>query len=107
MLGIYGFFIFALMIFNTVNIFKDILNNDTLGDFIVPAIYLKVLILVIIVGHALPVIWTFSFSKWIEMLISLPSYIFFVPSYANILLIYAFCRIDDLSWGTKGRDEDT
>jgi len=40
------------------------------------------------------------------MLISLPSYIFYVPSYANILLIYAFSRIDDLSWGTKGRDDD-
>lgn len=40
------------------------------------------------------------------MIISLPSYIFYVPSYINTLLIYSFCRIDDLSWGTKGLDED-
>lgn len=106
-MGLYGVFIFALMIYNTVNIFMDILNKEMMGDFIIPTIYLKVMILTIIVGHAIPVIWTFSFSKWIEMLVSLPSYIFYVPSYANILLIYAFCRIDDLSWGTKGRDEDT
>jgi chitin synthase len=106
-LGLYGFFIFGLMILNTVNIFQNLLNKQLMGDFIVPTIYLKALILFIIAGHAMPIIWTFSFSKWMEMLISLPSYIFYVPSYVNILLIFAFCRIDDLSWGTKGRDEDT
>jgi chitin synthase len=40
------------------------------------------------------------------MIISLPSYIFYVPSYINTLLVYSFCRIDDLSWGTKGLDDD-
>ena len=27
-----------------------------------------------------------------------------MPTYVNILQIFAFCRIDDLSWGTKGLD---
>ena len=40
------------------------------------------------------------------MVVSLPSYIWYVPTYINVLIIYAFCRIDDLSWGTKGLDED-
>ena len=34
------------------------------------------------------------------------SYIYYVPTYINILQIFAFCRIDDLSWGTKGLDND-
>jgi len=38
------------------------------------------------------------------MLTSLFSYIYFTPTYVNILQIFAFCRIDDLSWGTKGLD---
>jgi len=63
-LGLYGCFIFGLLIFNTVSIFRDILNKDLLGNFIVPTIYYKVLILSVIVGHAIPVIWAFSFSKW-------------------------------------------
>ena len=37
----------------------------------------------------------------------MPSYVFFSPSYINLLVIYAFCRIDDLSWGTKGLAGDS
>lgn len=40
------------------------------------------------------------------MLTSMFSYLFFTPTYINILSIFAFCRIDDLSWGTKGLDSD-
>lgn len=31
-------------------------------------------------------------------------YIYYTPTYLHIMIIYAFCRIDDLSWGTKGAD---
>ncbi len=30
---------------------------------------------------------------------------FYVPTYINILQAFAFCRIDDLTWGTKGLDK--
>lgn len=52
-------------------------------------------------------IWTFNLKKYIEMLTSVISYLFYTPTYVNILQIFAFCRIDDLSWGTKGLDADT
>jgi chitin synthase len=64
------------------------------------------MILFVILGHALPIIWTCSFRKYVEMLTSLFSYLFFTPTYINILSIFSFCRIDDLSWGTKGLDND-
>lgn len=32
------------------------------------------------------------------------SFLFFTPTYLNILNIYSLCRIDDISWGTKGLD---
>ena len=70
-------------------------------------IYLRSLILFVIVGFALPILWTLSFRKTIEMLTSLISYIYFSPTYINILQTFAFCRIDDLSWGTKGLDKDS
>lgn len=106
LLGVYGCFIFGLLIYDTVKIFENILDKDMQGDFIIPTIYLKIMILFILGGHAIPVIWTFSFSKWLDMLVALPSFIFYVPTYINVLLIYAFSRIDDLSWGTKGLDQD-
>lgn len=31
---------------------------------------------------------------------------FFSPTYLNILNIYALCRMDDISWGTKGLNND-
>jgi len=40
------------------------------------------------------------------MLASVLPYLFYTPTYVNILQIFAFCRIDDLSWGTKGLDAD-
>ncbi|KAJ3011424.1 UNVERIFIED_CONTAM: Chitin synthase, class 2, partial [Siphonaria sp. JEL0065] len=29
-------------------------------------------------------------------------YLLMIPSFANILMVYAFCNIHDVSWGTKG-----
>ena len=31
-----------------------------------------------------------------------PHYLYYMPTYLHIMVVYAFCRIDDLSWGTKG-----
>lgn len=106
LLGFYGILIFVLLVVDTVQIMKDIIRWDITNNFIIPIIYLKALILFVAAGHALPIIWTFSLSKWWDMIMALPSYIFYVPSYINILLIYSFCRIDDLSWGTKGLEDD-
>jgi cellulose synthase/poly-beta-1,6-N-acetylglucosamine synthase-like glycosyltransferase len=36
---------------------------------------------------------------------SVLSYIFYTPTYQIALMTYAFARIDDLSWATKGRNE--
>lgn len=37
-----------------------------------------------------------------HMMTSFVQYLFLLPSYVNILLIYAFCNLHDVSWGTKG-----
>ncbi|CAG8540628.1 5003_t:CDS:2, partial [Ambispora leptoticha] len=37
-----------------------------------------------------------------HMFTSLIQYIFLVPFYVNILMVYAFCNTHDVSWGTKG-----
>lgn len=36
------------------------------------------------------------------MITSFVQYLLLLPSYVNILLIYAFCNLHDVSWGTKG-----
>ena len=46
----------------------------------------------------------FNYTKALEIIRSLPHYIFYSPTYVHSLIIYAFMRIDDVSWGTKGLD---
>ncbi|KAG8801967.1 Chitin synthase, class 2 [Serendipita sp. 398] len=41
------------------------------------------------------------FEPW-HMFTSFLQYMFLLPSYVNILMMYAMCNLHDVSWGTKG-----
>ncbi|KAJ3348354.1 Chitin synthase, class 2 [Entophlyctis luteolus] len=41
------------------------------------------------------------FEPW-HMLTSFLQYLLLLPSYVNILNVYSFCNLHDVSWGTKG-----
>jgi len=41
-----------------------------------------------------------------HMFTSLIQYLLVAPSFTNILNVYAFCNLHDVSWGTKGSDKD-
>ncbi|KAA8905995.1 chitin synthase-domain-containing protein [Sphaerosporella brunnea] len=43
------------------------------------------------------------FEPW-HMFTSFLQYLLLSPSYINVLNIYAFCNVHDISWGTKGPD---
>jgi chitin synthase len=64
--------------------------------------------LAIIGLYIIPVVVFLVVSRRVDYIIdiffSVISFIFFSPTYHNILNIYALCRIDDISWGTKGID---
>jgi cellulose synthase/poly-beta-1,6-N-acetylglucosamine synthase-like glycosyltransferase len=34
------------------------------------------------------------------------AFVFYTPTYLNVLNTFALCRIDDISWGTKGLDAE-
>ncbi|KAE8209951.1 hypothetical protein CF327_g6124 [Tilletia walkeri] len=40
-----------------------------------------------------------------HMITSFPQYMMIAPSFTNILNVYAFCNLHDVSWGTKGSDK--
>jgi chitin synthase len=40
-----------------------------------------------------------------HMFSSLVQYLLLAPSFTNILNVYAFCNLHDVSWGTKGSDK--
>ena len=39
------------------------------------------------------------------MVSSFPQYLLLAPSFINVLNVYAFCNLHDVSWGTKGSDK--
>lgn len=52
--------------------------------------------------YALYFVSSFLYLEPWHMFTSFVQYILLSPSYINVLNIYAFCNIDDISWGTKG-----
>ncbi|ODO12122.1 hypothetical protein I350_00908 [Cryptococcus amylolentus CBS 6273] len=45
-----------------------------------------------------------ALEPW-HMLTSFLQYLLLAPSYVNVLNVYAFCNVHDVSWGTKGSDK--
>jgi cellulose synthase/poly-beta-1,6-N-acetylglucosamine synthase-like glycosyltransferase len=43
-------------------------------------------------------------NAFTDIIYSLHHYLYYSPAYIHTLLIFAFCNVDDLSWGTKGSD---
>ncbi|EGO31066.1 glycosyltransferase family 2 protein [Serpula lacrymans var. lacrymans S7.9] len=46
------------------------------------------------------------FEPW-HMFTSFVQYMFLLPSYVNILMMYAMCNLHDVTWGTKGDNGST
>jgi chitin synthase len=63
-------------------------------------VHIRYLVYIFSGGLALPVLFNLRYA--FQLLYSLLHYLWFSPSYIHLFFIYAFCRIDDLSWGTKG-----
>lgn len=74
---------------NTINLMRWILVASTL-IFALPVVFYVILFQ--------------KFHIALEVIMGAISFIFYGPTYLNILNIYALCRIDDISWGTKGLD---
>ena len=37
-----------------------------------------------------------------KLLVDVISYLMFQGAYSHVMVIYAFCNVDNVSWGTKG-----
>ncbi|KNE67286.1 hypothetical protein AMAG_12350 [Allomyces macrogynus ATCC 38327] len=45
---------------------------------------------------------SFLYLEWYHVIFNMIQYTLLLPTYVNVLQIYAYCNISDLSWGTKG-----
>ena len=52
--------------------------------------------------YAMYFICSFLYGEPWHMFTSMIQYLMLLPSFINILNVYAFCNLHDISWGTKG-----
>jgi len=95
LLGIFMLFSFGVMMFLLFSeIFKDPVAYFTDQSLMRVLVILNAGFYLLIVLVNPQTIKTIAFG--------VPHYLYYMPTYLHIMVVYAFCRIDDLSWGTKG-----
>lgn len=123
LLGIYGILILILMIYNLIEGLLHLDNPLFMGGYSGPKMDIKPIVptwLIIafmfgtVMMYGIQVVFAACFSKFcnygckiiVEVATSVHHFLFFAPTYLHNMMIYAFCKIDDFSWGTKGLDAD-
>lgn len=103
--GVLGLYVTAASLYLTFNSFKnnhletaqDWKNLFTEGPSVV-------LIASLIASYGVYLLASILFADPWHMISSFPQYILVAPSFINILLVYSFSNLHDVSWGTKGSD---
>ena len=95
LLGVFMLFSFGVMIYLLFSeIFKDPVAYFTNQSLMRVLVILNAGFYLLIVLVNPQTIKTIAFG--------VPHYLYYMPTYLHIMVVYSFCRIDDLSWGTKG-----
>lgn len=106
-LGVFGLFSICLVF---INFYQAVFNEESdlikLDGVFTQRTFIY-LIAAIVSAHFLIMLSAFNCYTYYEIISSLLSYFFYMPVYINLFFIYSFCRIDDLSWGTKGLDTES
>ena len=101
------YMIFAAVFLSIKSIEEIIKQNRTSFSWIllVKETQFRNLLIAISSTYALYLIGFILFLQPIHMFTSFVQYLLLSPAYVNVLNIYAFCNIHDISWGTKGQDK--
>ncbi|KAF2403918.1 chitin synthase B [Trichodelitschia bisporula] len=79
-------------------------NIDDLAQFF-SADGVGVILIAVVATFGLYFLASFLYMDPWHMFTSFPQYLVLMPSFVNILNVYAFCNWHDVSWGTKGSDK--
>ena len=99
-------YIFIIVLVDNENL-KNKFFEQLPGGNITFTIY-KYLVVAVLASYTIPIFFFSLFfcrlSFAFEVLCGAISFLYYTPTYLNILSTFALCRIDDISWGTKGLD---
>lgn len=114
---ILGFISLGTVAYTIYILIKEIVLEFRLDDFVelpdVPQSYYFLLIVLSFAATALPFIINLlglglcgSSKSVLNIMVNIVHYFYYQPTYTHLFMVYSFCRIDDLSWGTKGLTAD-
>ncbi|KAH9938331.1 glycosyltransferase family 2 protein [Fomitopsis serialis] len=97
---------FALTIKAFMNVPSE-LKGKTVSQIILTFLTPPVgsLIVAMVATYGIYLISSFLYRDPWHMFTSFPQYLCLAPSFTNVLNVYAFCNLHDVSWGTKGSDK--
>lgn len=99
--------IYLSLVLSDNPVLRDKFFEKLPGGILVFTIY-KWLVVGIIALYIIPItiyaIFYCHCSFLIDVIFGTVSFLFYTPTYTNLLSSFALCRIDDISWGTKGLD---
>lgn len=96
-------YMIAAAVLMSINAVKDVVGTKQLtAKLVFDNPTFRDLIISTASTYALYFIASFIHLKPMHMFTSFIQYLLLSPSYVNVLNIYAFCNLHDISWGTKG-----
>ncbi|KAI7874287.1 chitin synthase 1 [Lichtheimia hyalospora FSU 10163] len=97
-----GYMLFATVWITIVGITSAIEDSDGSFTSMMGGELFRNIVVSVCATYVMYFVASFLFLDPWHMFTSFVQYIFLSPSYTNILNVYAFCNIHDVSWGTKG-----
>ncbi|CAK95179.1 unnamed protein product (macronuclear) [Paramecium tetraurelia] len=103
-----GFISLGTVVYTIYLLISEIFFNFGFNDIVekpqVPQSYYLVLVVVSIGSIILPIMSSICLlpQNILNAALTMIPYFYYQPTYMHLFVIYSFCRIDDLSWGTKG-----
>jgi len=88
---------------NIPNLLKNKSTGEIIKTFFVPPV--GALIAAMVSTFGIYFIASFLYRDPWHMFSSFLQYLCLAPSFTNVLNVYAFCNLHDVSWGTKGSDK--
>lgn len=90
-------------IFLAVKSFEDIINSEHINlEGLVTKQAFRDMVISLGSTYVLYIVSSIIYLQPWHIFTSFVQYLLLSPSYINVLNIYAFCNVHDLSWGTKG-----
>ncbi|KAH9179673.1 glycosyltransferase family 2 protein [Lactarius sanguifluus] len=95
--------VMAVYLLNIPNELKSKTNSEIIATFFKPPV--GSLIAAMVSTFGIYLFASFLYRDPWHMFSSFFQYLCLAPSFTNVLNVYAFCNLHDVSWGTKGSDK--